>query len=115
MATKLTSEYHEVISDLVQTQVHKAKLIVNEDVHTVAHKQRRIPYNLAQKAAKEEQRLKELGVIEAAPDSQPTTWCINLLIAQKPHNPEAIRFWSDMRVPNTPFLRHVTEALTVEV
>ena len=31
-----------------------------------------------------------------------------------PNNPEAIRFCSDMRVPNTAILRPVTEAETVE-
>jgi len=32
-------------------------------------------------AAKEEQRLKELGIIEAVPASQPTIWCTNPVIA----------------------------------
>ena len=81
---------------------------------TLSHKQRRIPYNLAQKAAKEQERLKELGIIEAVPDSQPTTWCINPVIAPKPHNPEAICFCSDMRVLNTAILCPVTEALALE-
>ena len=36
------------------------------------------------------------------------------MVAPKPHNPEAIRFCSDMRVPNTAILRPVTEALTVK-
>ena len=58
MVTKLTSEYHEVFLGLGKHKSIKTKLIVNEDVHPVAHKQRRIPYNLARKAAKEEQRLK---------------------------------------------------------
>ena len=35
-------------------------------------------------------------------------------MAPKPHNPEAIRFRSDMRVPNTAILRPVTEAQTKE-
>lgn len=111
---QLTSEYHDVFSGLGKHKHIKAKLIVNEDVHPVAHKQRRIPYNLAQKAAKEEQWLEELGIIEAVPDGQPTTWCTNPVIAPKLHNPEAIHFCSDMRVPNTAILRPVTEALTVE-
>ena len=58
VVTKLTSEYREVFSGLGKHKSIKAKLLVNEDVHPVAHKQRRIPYNLAQKAAKEQQRLK---------------------------------------------------------
>ena len=36
------------------------------------------------------------------------------MIAPKPHNPEATRFCSDIRVPITAILRPVTEALTVE-
>ena len=79
--TKLTSEYHEVCSGLGKHKSIKAKLIVNEDIHPVAHKQRRIPYNLAQKAAKEEQRLKELGIIE----TQPT----NHLVYQPSDSPKA--------------------------
>ena len=70
VVTKLTSEYHKVFSALGKHKSIKAKLIVNEEVHPIVHKQRRIPYNLAQ----EEQQLKELGIIEAVPDSQPTTW-----------------------------------------
>ena len=114
VVTKLTSEYHKVFSGLGKHKFIKAKLMVNKDVHPVARKQRRIPHNLAQKAAKEEQRLKELWIIEAVPDSQRATWCTNPVIAPRPHNPEAIRLCSDMRVPNTAILRPVTEALTVE-
>ena len=83
VVTKLTSEYQEVFSGLGKHKSIKAKLIVNEDAHPVAHKQRRIPYNLAQKAAKEEQRIKELGIIEAVPDSQPTAWCTSPVITGK--------------------------------
>lgn len=83
-------------------------------IQPVAHKQRRIPYNLAQKAALEELRLREQGIIEAVPNNQPTTWCTNPAMAAKPHSLEAIRFCSDMRVPNTAILHPVTEALTVE-
>ena len=70
VVTKLTSEYHKVFSGLGKHKFIKAKLMVNKDVHPVARKQRRIPHNLAQKAAKEEQRLKELWIIQAVPDSQ---------------------------------------------
>ena len=45
VVTKLTSEYHEVFSVLGKHKSIKAKLIVNEDVHTVAYKQRKMPYN----------------------------------------------------------------------
>jgi len=82
VVTKLTSEYREVFSGLGKHKSIIAKLTVNEDVHPVTHKQRRIPYNLTQKVAKKEQRLKELWIIEAVPDSQPTTWCtIRMLYA----------------------------------
>ena len=112
--TQLTSEFNDVFSGLEKRKKIKAKLIVDETVTPIAHKPRKIPYNLAQKAANEEQRLKELGVIETVPDDQPTTRCTNPVIAPKPHNLEAIRFCSDMRVPNTAIIRPVTEALTVD-
>ena len=111
---KLMLDYHDVFSGLGKHKYIKAKLIVDESVQPVSHKQRLIPYNLAQKAAQEELRLREQGVIEAVPNNQPTTWCTNPVIAPKPHNLEAIRFCSDMRVPNTAILRPVTEALAVE-
>lgn len=84
-----------------------------ETVTPIAHKLRKIPYNLARKAAKEEQRLKELGVIETVPDDQPAPWCANRVSAPKPHNLEAIRLCSDIRVPNTVILHPVIEALAV--
>lgn len=112
--TQLTSEFDDVFSGLGKHKRIKAKLTVDETVNPIAHKLRKIPYNPAQKATKEEQRLKELGVIETVPDDQPTTWCTNPVIARKPHNLEAIRFCSDMRVPNTAILRPETEALVVD-
>jgi len=84
VVTKLTSEYHEVFSALGKHKSIKAKLIVHEEVHPIAHKQ------------------------------PPTTWCTNPVIAPKPHNPEAICFCCDIRVRNTAILCPVTEALTVE-
>ena len=75
----------------------------------------KFPYNPAREAVREEQRLNELGVIETVPDEQPITWCTNVnpVIPSKPHNLEAIRFCSDMRVPNTAILLPVTEAVIV--
>ena len=112
--SQLTSEFKDAFSGLGKHNTIKAKLIVDENVTPIAHKPRKIPYSLAKKATEEEQRLKEIGVIETVPDNQPTTWCTNPVIAPKPHNPEAIRFCSDIRVPNTAILHPVTEALTVE-
>jgi len=86
VVSKLMSEYHDVFSDLGKHKHIKAKLIVDESIQPVAHKQRRIH-------AQEELKLKEQGVIEAVPNNQPTTWCTNPVIAPKPHNPEAIRFF----------------------
>jgi len=61
VVTKLTLEYHEVFSGLGKHKSIKPKLSVNEDVHPVVLKQRRIPFSLAQEAAKEEQQLEGLG------------------------------------------------------
>ncbi|PFX14664.1 hypothetical protein AWC38_SpisGene21155 [Stylophora pistillata] len=110
--TQLTSEFNNVFSGLGKHKRIKGKVIVDETVNPIAHKPRRILCNLAQIAAKEEQRLKELGVIETVPVDQSTTWCNNPVIAPKPDNLEAIRFCSQMKVPNTAILRPVTEALT---
>ena len=101
IASKLLEEYPDVFTGLGKHTNIKAKLIVDESAAPVIHKQRKIPYNLEKKAKAEEQQLKELGVIEEVPDSQPTTWCTNAVIALKPHKPEAIRYCSDMRMPNT--------------
>lgn len=53
------SEYHDIFSGLGKHKHIKAKLIVDEIIQPGAHKQRRIPYNLAQKATHEELRLRE--------------------------------------------------------
>ena len=108
VASKLLEEYPDVFTALGKHTKIKAKLIVHESVAPVIHKQCKIPYNLEKKAKAEEQRLKELGVIEEVPDSQPTTWCTNPVIAPKPHKPEAIRYCSDMRMPNTAIKRPIT-------
>ena len=114
VVSTLMSEYRDVFSGLGKHKHIKAKLIVDESIQPVTHRQRRIPYNLAQKAAHEALRLRQQGVIETVPNKQPTTWCTNPVIAPKPHNPEAIRFCLNMRVQHTAILRPVTEALTVE-
>ena len=56
----------------------------------------------------------ELGIIEQVPDSVPTTWCTNPVVAPKPHTPGDIQYCSNMRVPNTAIKRPITEALTVD-
>ena len=80
-----------MFSGLGKHKKMKARLVVDESVEP----QRKIPYNLREKARKEEQRLMEMGIIEAVPDDEPTTWCTNPVVASKPHNPDAIRYCSD--------------------
>ncbi len=109
----LLDTYADVFSGLGKHKKMKARLVVDESVAPVIHKQRKIPYNLREKARKEEQRLMEMGIIEAVPGDQPTTWCTNPVIASKPHNPDAIRYCSDMRAPNTTIKRPITEVPTV--
>ena len=46
----MMSEYHDIFYGLWKHTHIKAKLIVDESIQLVAHKQRQIPYNLAQKA-----------------------------------------------------------------
>lgn len=67
--TQLTSEFN-VFSGLGKHENIKAQLIMDETITPVAHKPKKIPYNMARKAAKGEQPLKELGVIETVPDDQ---------------------------------------------
>ena len=107
-------KHKHVFTGLGKHNKIKAKFIVDTSVPPVALKQRRIPYNMVKKAEREEMRLKDIGVIEDVPCDQPTTWCTSPVIAPKPHNPEAIRYCSDMRVPNTAIKRPVTDILTVE-
>ena len=65
VVSTLMSECHDILSGLGKHEDIKAKLIVDENIQPVAHKQRRIPYNVAQKAAHEELRIREEGVMEA--------------------------------------------------
>ena len=81
VVSTLMSEYRDVFFGLGKHKHIKAKLTVDESIQPVAHRQRRIPYNLAKKAAHEELRLREQGVIETVPNKQPTTWCTNPVIA----------------------------------
>ena len=81
VVSTLMSEYRDVFFGLGKHKHIKAKLIVDESIQPVAHRQRRIPSNLAKKAAHEELRLREQGVIETVPNKQPTTWCTNPVIA----------------------------------
>ena len=75
---------------------------------------RRIPCNLEKEEKEEEGRLLELGVIEKVPYKVATTWWINSVLAQKPLKPDAIRYCSTMKVPNTAIKRPITEALSVD-
>jgi len=111
---KLMEKYPQVFEGLGKHNRITASLIVDPSVAPVCLKQRKIPYNLAKKAKEEEERLKKIGVIEEVPRNEPTTWCTNPVIAPKPHNPSAIRYCSDMRVPNTAIKRPVCEIMTVE-
>ena len=65
----------------------KAKLIVNNRVTPIAQKPNKISYIPEKKVKEEEQRLMGLGIIEEVPDSEPTTWCTNPVVAPKPHKP----------------------------
>ena len=71
--------YQDMFTGLGKHKI-KATLIIDEYVIPVAQKQRKIPYNLNEKAKREEQRLVELGITEAVPHDQPTTWCTNPVI-----------------------------------
>jgi hypothetical protein len=111
---KIFDRYPSVFQGLGKHKYIKARLIVDNDVTPVVQKRGKIAYNLEKKAREEEERLLEIGVIEKVPDSVPTTWCTNPVVAPKPRNPSAIRYCSNMRVPNVAIKRPMTEALTVE-
>ncbi len=87
---------------------------MDESIPPAALKQQKIPYHLEKKAQEEENRLRDIGVIEDVPSNQATTWCTNPVVVPKPHNPTAIRYCSDMRLPNTDIKRPVTDILSVE-
>ena len=110
----IIQSYPEVFSGLGKHSKITAKFIVDETVTPVIQKQHKIPYNLAEKASAEEDRLLKLGIIERVPDDEPTSWCVNPVIAPKLHKPEAIRYCSNMRVPNTAIKRPIIEAMTVD-
>ena len=92
----------------------KAKYIEDTSVTPIIQKPKWVPYNLERCATEEEDRLIAQDIIEMVPDDVSTTWCTNPVIAPKPHDPEAIRYCSNMREPNTAIKRPITEALTVE-
>jgi hypothetical protein len=109
----IKSKYKSVFTGLGCHSKITAKFIVDNSMEPIAHKRRKIPYHLEQKAKLEEERLLNLGVLEKVPDNTPTTWCANPVIVPKP-NSEKIRYCSDMRVPNQAIQRPVMDPLTVE-
>ena len=92
----------------------KAKYIEDTSVTPIIQKPKRVPYNLEKRAMEEGDRLIAQDIIEMVPDDVPTTWCTNPVVAPKPHDPEAIRYCSNMRAANTAIKRPITEALTFE-
>jgi hypothetical protein len=110
----ILEKYNDVFTGLGNHKLITAKLIVDDSIPPVVHKQRRIPYNLEDKARAEEERLLQLGIVEHVPVNEPTTWCVNPVIAPKPHNPSTIRYCSDMRAPNVAIKRPINEPMTVE-
>lgn len=110
----LKKEFKDVFSGLGKHKTITASFIVDRTIPPVALKQHRVPYNLEKQVQEEEDRLKALGVLEDVPDDVPTTWCTNPVVAPKPHKPGAIRYCSNMRVPNVAIKRPTKESLTVE-
>ena len=88
-------------------------MITGESVISVVNKQQKVPHNLNEKAKKEEKYFVEMEIIEAVPDDQLTTCCTNPVRVPKRHNPEAIRYCSDMTAPHTAIMRPVTKVPTV--
>ena len=111
---KMFDNYPTVFSGLGRHKHIRAELIEDKSVVPIVQKRRKIAYNLEKKAREEEERLLKMEVIERVPDSVPTTWCTNPVIAPKPRNPDAIRYCSNMRVPNVAMKRPMMESLTVE-
>ena len=110
----IKEEFQEVFTGLGKHRRISASFIVDESIHPMVLKQHKVPYHLDKQVRIEEDRLIALGVLEEVPDDEATTWCTNPVIAPKPHKPGAIRYCSNMRVPNTAIKRPITEALTVE-
>ena len=75
--------FPEVFNGLGNHNKIKAKFIVDHTVDPVVQKPLKVPYNLEKKARAEDNRLKNIDVKEEVPDSEPTTWCINQVIAPK--------------------------------
>ena len=88
---------------------------MDDSIEHVVQKQRKIPYNLRQKAPEEEKRLQNLGITEDVPDDVPTTWVTNPVIALKPNNPDAICYCTNMRHPNVAIKTPITEVPQIEL
>ena len=111
---QLKREFPSAFNGFGKNTKIKAKYIEDTSVTPITQKPKRVPYNLKKRTMEEEDRLIAQDIIEMVPDDVPTTWCTNLVIAPKRHDPEAIRYCSYMRAPNTAIKRPITEALTVE-
>ena len=111
-------EFKDVFTGLGKHKHIEAEFIIDKSVTPVLQKPRKIPYNLLKPAMAEEDRLLKLGVIEKVPDDIPSEWCVNPSIQLKPmregETERRVRYWSNMRLPNTAIKRPIKEAMTLE-
>ncbi|XP_028415679.1 uncharacterized protein K02A2.6-like [Dendronephthya gigantea] len=107
MATARRQEVADMIADNPEVftgKIGKAKtkevsLMIDDSITPVVQKQRRIPFNLLDRAENKIQDLLDQDIIERVPDNQPRSWVSPPVIAPKPDSND-IRFCIDMRMAN---------------
>ncbi|KAK6171902.1 hypothetical protein SNE40_018325 [Patella caerulea] len=108
------NKHDKVFHGLDKHKLYKASFIVDKTVKPVIQKQRKVPYNLEDKALAEEIRLINNNIIEDVPSTEPITWYTIPVTACKPHNKDAIRYCTNMRPANIAIKRPIVEVPTVE-
>ena len=109
---KMKEDHMPVFNGLGKHKTIKARFIIDQSVQPTVQRPRKVPYNLMKQVQEEEDRLINMNIIEPVPDTEPTTWCTNPVIAPKKNG--KIRFCSNMRAPNLAIKRPISESMTVE-
>ena len=95
----LIQEYDEIFHGVGKLTDVKVKLHVHPDVKPVVQPTRRIPFAIRHQVETELQRLHDFDIIEEAQGATP--WVSPIVVFPKPNDPENIRLFIDMHLPNT--------------
>ena len=91
------TNYPTVFEGIGELKEFEVKLHIDENIHPVAQRHRRIPFHQRQKVTAE---LHDLGRNDIERVNGPTPWVSPIVVVPKPKRPGEVRICVDMREPN---------------